>query len=278
MIDQGVLERMALANGAEDSRNAREWLATSRENLGDPVASPPSLKPPRWVTAGSEEPPEGRKRFLAGNIEEHWHPEYAPAESMSEAIRPRLRGWNVTQRWRSPWCDCTHATFEPMFIGANMTHDLVHKGCGRRAQNKRGNTPMGEHIRSLQFQAMSDEDYNMFYPGLPGNDLIHGDLTKQGLDIWKGGQVWKSRPDWGKDGSNPQYAGDSIELRGGKEITQGRREYRQHMKEHNMIHVDDGYWPAVERAKVEREAKAEERLNDIAERAASDLPERMGQI
>ena len=86
-----ILERMALANGADlsEAHDARAWLATSREDLGDPIASPPSLRPPRWVVAGApgDEPPAGRVGFLVGGIEQIVHAAQAkPSANVSGIV------------------------------------------------------------------------------------------------------------------------------------------------------------------------------------------------
>lgn len=237
--------------------------------------------PYRYVDAGNfREAPPGGLRIIGEYIERwqarvrSWH----KGEALGAG--PKTMGWEVRTsklEINDRYCGC---------VGTRKFLDGVHDACGRPSDPTRvywdhelgKPQSFADHVRGVNIGAMSDDDVNMFYATLPGNDLIHSDFTKQGADMWRGGKQWYSRADWGADGSNPQYAGPSIPMRGGREITGGRREYRQVMKEHNMIHVDAGYDRDVERAKAEREAKADERLNDIAERAAAELPARMGEL
>jgi len=229
-------------------------------------------------------PPSNNLRIV-GDYIERWLPivrSWKKGEALGAG--PRSIGWEVRSsklEINDRYCSCVGTR---KFVHSDA--GIVHDACGRPSDPTRvywnfaENKPQtfAEHVRGVRTQAMSDFEYDAFYATLPGNDLAHMDASKQGMDMWRGGKQLRSRADWGASGENPQYLGGSIPLRGGKEITGGRREYREHMKAHNMIHVDAGYQRDVDRAKAEREAKQAERLNDIAERAASDLPDRMGEI
>ena len=246
MIDVGVMERMALANGAEDTRNAREFLATSRESLGEPIASPPSLQPPRWVGVGvpGDEPPSGRVGYLAGGIEEVWRAEYA-FDRFGKSV---LKGYWVTQRWMSSTCDCT--------VRKGCVHadnQIIHPTCGRAVPSKHKDfASLRESILSMQFQLNEDEIYSGFYPSLPGEDVAHFDPTRQGMERFRGGEVLYGQPD---------EKGHRHPVRGGKEITKGRREHREATKD--LMHVGSGLFADLAKNK---KRFAEKRKRDIADR------------
>jgi hypothetical protein len=236
------------------------------------------LPPYRFIDNGDGIVSPASGLIIRGDSIERWTPvirSWHKGEALGAL--PTTMGWEVRSsklEINDRYCSC---------VGTRKFVDGVHDLCGRPSDPTRvywdhehgKPQTFGAHVRGINIGATSDFDYDAFYPTLKGNDLIHFDLNKPGMEAWREGSQKYSRAD---NLDNPQYAGPSIPLRGGKEITGGRREYRQVMKEQGMIHVDDGYWKDVERAKVEREAKADERLNDIAEQAAADLPHRMGEL
>jgi hypothetical protein len=284
MSQTDVLERMALANGALDTRNAREFLATSRESLGDPVSSPPSLHPPRYVVAGTPggEPPQGRIGFLIGGIEEVWKPVFGPMNL--NGIAP-IEGYLVSQRWMSSHCDCESKKNVVLADG-----QLVHPKCGRALENKNKTfAELRETILSLGIQVNEDAIYNSFYPGMPGNDLAHFNPAamaatdykssdRDKMEVWRGSQEMRSRSDnpelKGKYvgvrtndvdpyvNVKPLYKGESQVLRGGTEIRHGRREWRDKMKEQNLVSWDNGYQKHKDRLRDEAKAKRDAAMQE----------------
>lgn len=253
-----VMERVAMANGADasEAKHAREFLATTRESEGESHIGFISLPPRTFVPVGQGEPPEGRREFMAGNIEAVWAPEYRQPDadaSFAELARgPQLQGWWVNYHYRTPWCDCQgRIAFEPMYKGLKLQHDLFHKECGRAARNKRGNLPIGEHIGSLQIQAMSDEAYNGHYPTLPGHDVAHFTPgSKPGTHGIAGGKVVRAR--------------DGQPIRGGREISHGRREYKSATKD--FLGWDKGTQKDIDRNAAERKAKEKQAVGEVVKK------------
>lgn len=264
MSQTDVLERMAMASGldASESRHAREWLATTREGLGDPVATPPFLHPPRWVVAGTpgDEPPAGRIGFLFGGIEEVWRPEYA----FDRMGRSSLKGYWVTQRWMSSHCDCVERKGLLHIDG-----QFVHPKCGRALENKhKTNAEYVDNIKDIQISAMQDDDYSGFYGSLKGDDVIRlPDKPEKFMRV--------IGPHEGKiavSGDHYDVNGRLIQkgqvMRGGKEITGGRRQYREHLKATRFEPVDSGYAAHVERNAKARKAKQKRDIEHAAEKIA----------
>jgi hypothetical protein len=264
-----LAQRQAAAEGIEtDSEmSARMALATSRQGQGAGGNIGFISLPPRYfVVLGDAEPPEGRRRFLDGNLEQSWTPEYRHPDkdaSFAELARgPQLVGYWVSYRWRAPYCDCESAHFEPMFRGAEMKHDLVHRECGRAARNKRGNVPMRDHIASLQIQAMSDFDFEGHYPTIPGNDIAR----------------FKKSDKPGKHGNKGDvvYASDGQPLRGGREIIGGRREYREATKD--MLQWDNGTQRDIDRAAAARKKAKDGEVARVAQKENHKFGRLLGEL
>ncbi len=195
-----------------------------KERAGLPVSSPhvqrddhfvPAstlvLQPPQFKTKEElAHVPLNRMRLVSRYVEEHYEPVYdTPRYSgMAEALRAHatLVGWKVTQRVRSPHCDCTQATLE--LEGGK----LIHKACGR-ARRHVSDEEFAEHILTLSF-APSDDFYNCEYPTIPGNDPMTVD-----------GKVLRGEPVY-RDG---KMVHDGI-IRKGTVIRHGRREWREKTK------------------------------------------------
>jgi hypothetical protein len=161
-----------------------QWLSPSevyKDRAGLPIASPHSLRVDshtavpgeiaravqvkRYVAFGEEVPPSGRTRLVGRYIIEDWSPVYATtdSENILDAITASQTqvGWNVTQRVRNPYCDCTHARF---------SSDGTHSVCGR-ARRSMDDAEYIEHVQSLTV-AHSDEYLNGFYETIKGKDTI----------------------------------------------------------------------------------------------------------
>ncbi len=154
--------------------------------------NPATLAPVRFVAAVGATPPASRVRLVSRYIEEHWAPVYekTTSKNYAEIIRASqtLVGWTVTQRPRSPLCDCLQATLE-------MDHDgtLVHRQCGR-ARNRVADEDFREHVLSLQI-APSDAFYDGFYPTIPGSDSVMtaSGPAKGGTRIRHGRREWREK-------------------------------------------------------------------------------------
>lgn len=204
---------------------------TDRYRDFNPIA-PEMLAAPRFVTIYEIDPvavPLSRMRLASPYIEEHFEPVYASPEGLSYAEVMRrgnvLVGWTITQRARSPHCDCLQATLEHDHDGV-----LIHRQCGR-ARKRVEDADFAEHILRLQF-APSDDFYNMYYETIPGNDPV----------IMEDGKVLKGAPKYNRKG---QMIHDGT-IRGGTQIRQGRRQYRTLTK--NMVLWDKGVVKEREKA------------------------------
>ena len=151
----------------------------------------------------------------AVNLGQYFHPNVSMTNiatprfsGMAEAVRANTTvvGWRVTQRVRSPHCDCLKSTLEL------ENGKLVHKACGR-ARRHVSDEELAEHILSLSI-APSDDFYNCDYPTIPGKDPMTVD-----------GKLLRGEPVY-RDG---KMIHDGI-IRKGTVIRHGRREWREKTK------------------------------------------------
>ncbi len=217
------------------------------------------LAPAKFVAAADmAEVPYSRMRLVSRYVEEHYAPVYdTPRWSgMAEAIRAQTTvvGWNVTQRVRSPHCDCLQATLE-------MEHGkLVHRACGRARAHKT-DEEFVEHIQRLQFTP-ADDMYNTYYPTIPGNDPV---IMEDGK-VLKGESVYKD----GKcvhDGT----------IRGGTQMKHGRREWKEKTK--NMVLWDKGVIKEREKAYAASQKKWLDDVRPMVVKANKQmLPNKIGEL
>ena len=204
------------------------------------------------------EVPRSRMRLVSRYVEEHYAPVYdTPRWSgMAEAIRANTTvvGWNVTQRVRSPHCDCLQATLE-MEQGK-----LIHRACGRARAHK-SDEEFVEHIQRLQFTP-SDDIYDMYYPTIPGNDPV----------IMEDGKVLKGEAVY-KDG---KCVHDGT-IRGGTQIRHGRREWKEKTK--NMVLWDKGVIKEREKAYAASQQKWLDDVRPMVVKANKQLlPNKIGEL
>jgi hypothetical protein len=256
------------------------------------------LVPFRTASAGEAVPPH-RVRLVSPDIIEHWRPVPTIWKPGINSPIPSVAWWEVTQRRvriQDEACHCVGT----IKVDAR-TH--IHAECGRRVPMRalRGYDEsywprtFGEHVKNVHIAAMRDDDYNMFYPTIPGNDVIHFDRkvmqsyvprrkdlnTRRHEQImrqmWRGSDVLRSRPD---DPSlqryavryqtvkgpvtKPVYCGPSRVLRGGCEIRHGRREWREKTK--NMIVWDEGTLAAQKKVYERRQQEFHKRLVEFSQK------------
>jgi hypothetical protein len=178
------------------------------------------LAAPKVVSAGEIVVPFSRMRLVSRYVEEHYAPvlDTPRFSGLTESIRAlnTIVEWKVTQKLRSPHCDCAQATLE---LDAGK---LVHKACGR-ARAHRSDEDFIQHIQSLQI-APSDEFYNTDYPTIPGKDVY----------IMPDGKPLRGTPTYDANG---KMTHDGI-IRQNTRMTGGRREWKQKTK--NMVMWDKG--------------------------------------
>jgi len=241
-----------------------------KERAGLPVSTPHvardsgftqteiALAPTYFVAAQNVDVPKSRVRQVSRYVDEHFSPVYdtANTSNFAEAIRASktLVGWHVTQKARSPHCDCLQATLE--LEGGT----LVHRACGR-ARKRVDDADFAEHILSLSI-APSDEFYNMYYPTIPGNDPV----IQQDGSVLKGEAVYK----------NGKMVHDGT-IRGGTMIRGGRRQYRSLTK--TMVHWDKGHIKERARAYEEHQKGLLKRVRPMVEKANKErLPRNLGNL
>lgn len=174
--------------------------------------------------------PESRVRQVSAFVEEVWAPVYAKTDSieLADILRAsrQLIGWNVTERKRSAFCDCTTARFERTAAG-----EYVHGDCGR-ARRHLTDDQFVEVMQLAQIQA-TDEFYNGYYETIKGND-----------PVVLGGQILR--------------ADDGTPITGGTMITRGRMQYRDATK--NYVHWDKGF---LEKRQVELAKEAARPVQNV---------------
>ena len=143
--------------------------------------------PERFVDA-THVVPKSRVRQVSPYIEEHYKPVYATAKGsndLAEIVRAgqTLIGWVITQRPRSPFCDCQKARF------GKEDGQMVHRECGRR-RAPLSDQEVVERALSAQVQA-SDEFYRGFYETIPGT----ASAIIDGVPV-TGGTLISSRKDY----------------------------------------------------------------------------------
>jgi hypothetical protein len=227
--------------------------------------------PYRWVRGYDEKPPEGRIRMVGRHIIERWKPtmkRYDEGERVPPV--PAILGYEVWQariEVNDDLCDC---------IGSIKIEGGMHPECGRKrvnlaaywnAEESRPQS-FGDHVRDLHISAMSDDDFNMFYPTLPGNDIAHYDRAKEGTaDAFRGGDILYGQPD-AKGVRHP--------VRGGREIRHGRREHREATK--NMHYLSSGWAAHLDRIKAEKKAEQDKRRRQLSEKIAARWPDHFGEV
>lgn len=229
--------------------------------------------PYRYVTRfDAPEPPAGRIRLIGKHIIERWKPTIKRYEQGDRIPpTPEIIGWEIWQsrvEINDSTCDC---------IGTvKLNAECFHEACGRRRVNLKAYwnfdegrpQSFGEHVRNIHINAMADDDYNMFYPTLPGNDIAHYDRTKEGTaDAFRGGEVMYGSPD---------ANGVRHPVRGGKEIRHGRREHRELTK--NMHYLSPGWAADIDRTNAEKRAAREKRRKELAEQMAARMPRKLGEV
>lgn len=249
------------SSGADTIRLSRAQVALL-EQVAQALEEP-RIQPER-MSAPGEVPPPGRLRVIGDSIIEHWEPIPAPIQRgqpfgsgvRTLCYRIRQRKLEIADRF----CQC---------LGTLRVRDGVHDGCGLPVAGRalrgyaaesqdRFPRSFAEHVANLHIAAMSDFDYDGYYPTIPGNDIAHHNPAKAGsadkMEQWRDGSVLRSRAD---DPRNPQYAGPSQPIRGGTEIRHGRREWREKTKDMRL--VDSGYFADVQReARQQREKRLQE--------------------
>ncbi len=211
-----------------------------KERAGLPVATPHAARPfgttaaveralaPARFVSVNDAAPGPKVRAVSAFIEEEWAPVYATAKTLAEVQRlaasgPTLIGWRVSQRPRSPHCDCTTARF------TKRGDEWVHEACGRTGQHLTDEEFI-EIAQTLSIQA-SDEYYNGLYPTIPG-----------GTDeIVIDGELLRGQPTYDANG---KMTHDGIVR--GTVIKHGRTEYREKTK--GMVLWDKGVVKEREKA------------------------------
>ena len=158
--------------------------------------------------------------------------------------------WRVTYRIHS-WdhCTCENARLE--LISGPGYAELYHSECGRWRKSK-VEGPIGDHVESLSL-GMPDDNYNGYYPTIPGSDIAHLNEGAQGMDAHRGGKVLRGQPGLDNDGRVIEAAQD---IRGGTEIRGGKAEYRERTKD--LILWDAGSQRDISRIKQEKADKIKE--------------------
>ena len=220
---------------------------------------------PEQFVEGNVEAPAHRVRQLRFNdgriVYEAWTPVHKSVETADELRaasmgRMPIGGWKLTYHVFSPqWCDCPTATLETVEHTDGSRH-MMHPDCGRERKSKVEGS-MGDHVLGINF-GPPDDYVNGFYPTLPGDDVVHYNHGKKGMDAHRDGRKL----------GNPTVEGGF--LRGGKEITGGRAEHRRLTK--GMTHLGPGYTRDVEKIQADKEAKKKANLRLKVEKAMQLAP------
>jgi hypothetical protein len=210
--------------------------------------APSSVLHERFVEAGAEQPPADRSRMMTPYVREEWEavpqdlgdvPMHALAAAVSNGVVP-LAGWRVRQVFVAPARTWTSLN------AYERSEVLISIGQGQRHE---------DHI------------YNGYYPTIKGNDVAHHDPKKAGsMEAFQGGSVLKGRATKTHDGT----------IRGGTEITQGKRQYREATK--NYVEVGPGYFAHVERIRAAKQAERDRQHKIAVEKQDALLPRRIGEI
>lgn len=121
---------------------------------------------------------------------------------------------------------------------------------------------VAEVLCSIGMQTNDDATYNGFYPTLLGSDVAHANYGAPGMAEHQGGHALR--------------APDGSVIRGGAEIRQGRREYRERTRGYIL-------WDAGTRkhmARLDAEKKAKKKADDRAfiEREVRKMSPRLGEL
>jgi hypothetical protein len=215
-----------------DVFKSRAGLPTSSPHTqrdgGFREVAPAALAAPQFVAKDALTVPSSRVRLVSRYVEEHYAPVYETTTSKNFTVilaaSQNLLGWTVTQKARTPHCDCLQATL-------TQEHDgqLVHRQCGR-ARQRVADEDIQQHILSLQV-APADEFYNTYYPTIRGNDPVILDGK-----VLKGEATYNANGRMTHDGT----------ITGGTQMRGGRSEYRRKTK--GMVLWDKGVVKEREKA------------------------------
>jgi hypothetical protein len=174
--------------------------------------------------------------------------------TIAKAAYDRPFHYVVSYRYHDwEFCDCSTAKMEPV-LGQGFGQ-LYHHACGRWGKPKVvGN--FGDHVASLHM-GMPDDEYNGYYPTLPGNDVAHFNPNASGMDCHRGGETMYGNTRL--DNQN-RVIEKAQEIRGGSEIKGGRAEWKEKTK--GLIAWDGGTQKHLDRLKKEASAerKAKNRI------------------
>jgi hypothetical protein len=186
------------------------------------------------------------------------------AEIMKKADQPRPYKWRVTYRMHS-WDNCTCGNAKLELISGPGYAELYHAECGRWRKSKLEG-PIGEHIMSLHL-GMPDDNYNGYYPTVPGNDIAHHNPGGRGMDAYRGGS--ELRGSYELDNNDRIIAGREV-IRGGTEIRGGKAEYAEKTK--GLILWDKGTQRDVDRIKKEKADKIKAQSRKRIEERFKQMP------
>jgi len=140
---------------------------------------------------------------------------------IAKAAYDRPYHYVVSYRYHDwEFCDCSTAKMEPV-IGYGYSQ-LYHHACGRWGKPKvEGN--FGDHVASLHM-GMPDDEFNGYYPTIPGTDVAHYNAGASGMDAHRGGKALYGQARL--DNQN-RVIEEAKEIRGGTEIKGGRSEWKE---------------------------------------------------
>jgi hypothetical protein len=222
-----------------------------------PNPPPVILKPASFHDVDTIDVPKSRMRVVSAYVEEHFTPVYKEQESRNYhailAAGMQLDGWIVEQKLRKQYCDCTNARLE-----RDVDGKLVHRACGR-AKTRVADSEFAQHILNIQI-APSDEFYNTYYETIPGDDpvVLDGKVLK-GTPVWKDGKMVH-------DGT----------IRGGTQMTRGRREWREKTK--GWVLWDKGVVKERDKAYAEYQKKFIDGVRPRVKALSRLLPRKVGEL
>lgn len=192
-----------------------------------------------------------------------------------------MRGYDVRQsemELHDDECTCIGT----VRLGA----DMMHEACGRKRINLKAYwnetearpQSFGEHVASIHIQAKQDESYNGFYPTMKGDDVIRLPEKPEKFMRVLGPHEGKIAVSGDHYDVNGRLIAKGQVMRGGKEITGGRREYREHLKATRFEPVDSGYQAHVDRNAKARKAKQKRDIEHAAEKIAKKYFPMSGRI
>jgi len=254
-----VRRLVAALGGALDKIMSDPGAAPPRIKTGSVVVSPGSVlafdtmrEAVAFTMPADAVVPADRRREVRPGIEERWTPipmnlEHLPT---AEVLRLTSTGNIPIGGWRVSY----HSTRKGVDFDS-MTGDEIRA-----------------HIMSLSIAPEDDALYNGFYPTIRGNDVAHHDPTKAGMAAFRGGPTIKGNPAYDAQG---RMTHDGT-IRGGKEITGGRAEYKRATKGYEQF--DKGYFVHVEKIKKAKQAERDLRRDTQLAKIDAKLPRKIGEL